>query len=408
MDDFHCSFCGKRRREVRKLISGPRVFICDECVGLCNDIIAKEEAQERPKYPRPKEIADELERYVIGQSRAKKALSVAVYNHYKRVAQRQQAHGKPGTHEVEVSKGNILMVGPTGSGKTLLAQTLAKKLDVPFAIADATTLTEAGYVGEDVESVIKALYRNAGGDVEKASRGIVCIDEIDKIARKGGGPSVTRDVSGEGVQQALLKILEGKNATITPDGARNRPQQELIQIDTTNILFVCCGAFNGIEDIVRRRIGQQGMGFGAKLAEKKDDKDELRALARTEDLVKFGMIPEFMGRLPILVSCDELDVDALTRVLWQPKNALAKQYQRLFELEGVKLSFTDEALRAIADEAKRRKSGARGLRAIVEEVMLDVMYEIPSLTNVKECVVTEDVVKKRERPELIRDTKKAS
>ncbi len=408
MDDFHCSFCGKRRREVRKLISGPRVFICDECVGLCNDIIAKEEAQERPKYPRPKEIADELERYVIGQSRAKKALSVAVYNHYKRVAQRAHAPGKPGTHEVEVSKGNILMLGPTGSGKTLLAQTLAKKLDVPFAIADATTLTEAGYVGEDVESVIKALYRNAGGDVEKASRGIVCIDEIDKIARKGGGPSVTRDVSGEGVQQALLKILEGKNATITPDGARNRPQQELIQIDTTNILFICCGAFNGLEDIVRRRIGQQGMGFGAKLADKKDDKDELRAMGRTEDLVKFGMIPEFMGRLPIIVSCDELDVDALTKVLWQPKNALAKQYQRLFELEGVKLSFTEDALRAIADEARRRKSGARGLRAIVEEVMLDVMYEIPSLTGIKECVVTHDVVVKRERPELIRDTKKAS
>ncbi len=405
MDDFHCSFCGKRRKEVRKLISGPRVFICDECVGLCNDIIAKEEAQERPKYPRPKEITEELERYVIGQSRAKKAMSVAVYNHYKRVAQRSQPHGKG---EVEVSKGNILMVGPTGSGKTLLAQTLAKKLDVPFAIADATTLTEAGYVGEDVESIIKALYRNAGGDVEKASRGIICIDEIDKIARKGGGPSVTRDVSGEGVQQALLKLLEGKNATITPDGARNRPQQDLIQIDTTNILFICCGAFNGLEDIVRRRVGQHGMGFGAAIADKKDDKDSLRAMARTEDLVKFGMIPEFMGRLPILVSCDELDVDALTQVLWTPKNALAKQYQRLFELEGVKLSFTDEALRAIAEEAKRRKSGARGLRAIVEEVMLDGMYEIPSMTGVKECVVTRDVVVKRERPELIRDSKKAS
>ncbi|MEO6950805.1 MAG: ATP-dependent Clp protease ATP-binding subunit ClpX [Polyangia bacterium] len=405
MDDFHCSFCGKRRKEVRKLISGPRVFICDECVGLCNDIIAKEEAQERPKYPRPKEITDELERYVIGQNRAKKAMSVAVYNHYKRVAQRSQPHSKG---DVEVSKGNILMIGPTGSGKTLLAQTLAKKLDVPFAIADATTLTEAGYVGEDVESVIKALYRNAGGDVEKASRGIICIDEIDKIARKGGGPSVTRDVSGEGVQQALLKLLEGKNATITPDGARNRPQQELIQIDTTNILFICCGAFNGLEDIVRRRTGQQGMGFGAQLSEKKDDKDALRAMARGEDLVKFGMIPEFMGRLPIMVSCDELDVDALTKVLWSPKNALAKQYQRLFELEGVKLSFTDDALHAIAEEAKRRKSGARGLRAIVEEVMLDVMYEIPSMTGVKECVVTRDVVVKRERPELIRDTKKAS
>jgi ATP-dependent Clp protease ATP-binding subunit ClpX len=407
MDDFHCSFCGKRRREVRKLISGPRVFICDECVALCNDIIAKEEAQERPKYPRPKEIADELDRYVIGQARAKKALSVAVYNHYKRVGQKQQGGAKAA--EVEVQKGNVLLLGPTGCGKTLLAQTLAKKLDVPFAIADATTLTEAGYVGEDVESVIKALYRNAGGDVEKAARGIVCIDEIDKIARKGGGPSVTRDVSGEGVQQALLKILEGKQATITPDGARNRPQQELIQIDTTNILFVCTGAFNGLEDIVRRRVGQKGLGFGAQLSTRKeDDKDELRAMARTEDLVKYGMIPEFMGRLPIIVSCDALDVDALTKVLWQPKNALAKQYERLFELEGVKLRVTEDALRAIAEEAHRRKSGARGLRAIVEEVMLDVMYEIPSLTGVSECVVTRDVVTNRERPQLIRDTKKAS
>jgi ATP-dependent Clp protease ATP-binding subunit ClpX len=407
MDDFHCSFCGKRRREVRKLISGPRVFICDECVALCNDIIAKEEAQERPKYPRPKEIAEELEKYVIGQNRAKKALSVAVYNHYKRVGARPPgASGK--ANDVEVSKGNILLLGPTGSGKTLLAQTLAKKLDVPFAIADATTLTEAGYVGEDVESVIKALYRNAGGDVEKAARGIVCIDEIDKIARKGGGPSVTRDVSGEGVQQALLKILEGKHATITPDGARNRPQQELIQIDTTNILFICTGAFNGLEDIVRRRVGERGLGFGAKLADRNDDKDQLRALARTEDLVKYGMIPEFMGRLPIIVSCDALDVDALTQVLWKPKNALAKQYQRLFELEGVKLRFAEDALRAIAEEAHRRKSGARGLRAIVEEVMLDVMYEIPSLTGVQECVVTRDVVINRERPQLIRDTKKAS
>ncbi len=405
MDDFHCSFCGKRRREVRKLISGPRVFICDECVALCNDIIAKEEAQERPKYPRPKEITEELDRYVVGQPRGKKALSVAVYNHYKRVG--QQKAGK--TNEAEVQKGNILLLGPTGCGKTLLAQTLARKLDVPFAIADATTLTEAGYVGEDVESVIKALYRNAGGDVDKAARGIVCIDEIDKIARKGGGPSVTRDVSGEGVQQALLKILEGKQATITPDGARNRPQQELIQIDTTNILFVCTGAFNGLEDIVRRRVGQQGLGFGAKLTAKNDgDKDTLRALARTEDLVKYGMIPEFMGRLPIIVSCDALDVDALTEVLWKPKNALAKQYQRLFELEGVKLRFSEDALRAIAEEAHRRKSGARGLRAIVEEVMLDVMYEIPSMTGVSECVVTRDVVINRERPQLIRDTKKAS
>jgi ATP-dependent Clp protease ATP-binding subunit ClpX len=401
MDDFHCSFCGKRRREVRKLISGPRVFICDECVGLCNDILAKEEAAERPKYPTPKEIVAELDRYIIGQGSAKKALAVAVYNHYKRIGLR----GKPS--EVEVQKGNILLIGPTGCGKTLLAQTLAKKLDVPFAIADATTLTEAGYVGEDVESVIKALYRNAGGDVERAARGIICIDEIDKIARKGGVPSPTRDVSGEGVQQALLKILEGKTATITPDGARNRPQQELIQIDTTDILFICTGAFNGIEDIVRRRVGERGLGFGAAIGTTKDDKDALRSQSRTEDLIKFGMIPEFMGRLPIIVSADELNVDALTDVLWKPKNALARQYERLFEMENVKLRFTEDALRAIAEEAHRRKSGARGLRAILEEVMLDVMYEIPSLTGVRECVVNRDVVVQRERPLLVKE-KKAS
>src|SRR6187551_2666410 len=402
MDDFHCSFCGKRRREVRKLISGPRVFICDECVALCNDIIAKEEAAERPKYPRPREIWDELNKYVIGQDRAKKALSVAVHNHYKRIGQ----HGKAG--EVEIQKGNILLLGPTGCGKTLLVQTLAKKLDVPFAMADATTLTEAGYVGEDVDSVIKALYRNAGNDPEKASRGIICIDEIDKIARKGGGPSVTRDVSGEGVQQALLKILEGRTATITPDGARNRPQQELIQIDTTDILFICTGAFNGLEDIVRRRVGERGLGFGATIGATKDDKDALRGQARTEDLIKFGMIPEFMGRLPIIVSCDALDVAALTEVLWKPRNALAKQYHRLFELEGVKLNFRPDALTAIAEEAARRNSGARGLRAILEEVMLDVMYEIPSLTGVKECVVTRDVVENRARPELVLESKAAS
>jgi ATP-dependent Clp protease ATP-binding subunit ClpX len=403
MDDFHCSFCGKRRREVRKLISGPRVFICDECVALCNDIIAKEEAQERPKYPRPKEIAEELDKYCIGQTRAKKALAVAVYNHYKRVGQKQQ--GKAG--EVEVQKGNVLLLGPTGCGKTLLAQTLAKKLDVPFAIADATTLTEAGYVGEDVESVIKALYRNAGGDIDKTQRGIVCIDEIDKIARKGGGPSVTRDVSGEGVQQALLKILEGKHATITPDGARNRPQQELIQVDTTNILFVCTGAFNGIEEIVRRRVGERGLGFGAHIGKGEESKNGLRAMTRTEDLIKFGMIPEFMGRLPIIVAADDLDVDMLVEILWKPKNALAKQYERLFEMEGVKLRFTEDALQGIAEEATRRKSGARGLRAILEEVMLDVMYEIPSLTGVTECVVTRDVVVSRSRPQLVRE-KKAS
>lgn len=401
MDDFHCSFCQKRRREVRKLISGPRVFICDECVALCNDIIAKEEAAERPRYPRPKEIFDEVDRYVIGQDRAKKALSVAVYNHYKRIGQRGKAA------DVEIQKGNILLIGPTGCGKTLLVQTLARKLDVPFAMADATTLTEAGYVGEDVDSVIKSLYRNAGNDPEKASRGIVCIDEIDKISRKGGGPSITRDVSGEGVQQALLKILEGKQATITPDGARNRPQQELIQVDTTNILFVCTGAFNGLEEIVRRRIGKSGLGFGAAISKGEESKNELRAMARTEDLIKFGMIPEFMGRLPIIVGADELDVDDLAQILWKPKNALAKQYERLLEMEGVKLRFTEDAMRSVAEEAARRKSGARGLRAILEEVMLDVMYEIPSLTGVSECVVTRDVVVSRGRPQLIKE-KKAS
>jgi ATP-dependent Clp protease ATP-binding subunit ClpX len=307
-----------------------------------------------------------------------------------------------------VQKGNIILLGPTGSGKTLLAQTLAKKLDVPFAIADATTLTEAGYVGEDVESVVKGLFRAAGGDVEKTARGIICIDEIDKIARKGGAPSPTRDVSGEGVQQALLKILEGKTATITPDGARNRPQQELIQIDTTDILFICTGAFNGIEDIVRRRVGQRGLGFGAAIGGQEDDKDSLRRAVRTEDLIKFGMIPEFMGRLPVIVSCDQLDVEALTEVLWRPRNALAKQYQRLFELEGVKLTFRPDALNAIATEATRRASGARGLRAILEEVMLDVMYEIPSLSGVKECVVTREVVESRGRPELVLESKAAS
>jgi ATP-dependent Clp protease ATP-binding subunit ClpX len=402
MEEYQCSFCGKQRREVRKLISGPRVFICDECVTLCNDILSKEDAAERPKYPPPRAIVEELDRYVVGQDAAKRAMAVAVYNHYKRIGQR----GKQS--DVELQKGNILLIGPTGSGKTLLAQTLAKKLDVPFAIADATTLTEAGYVGEDVESVVKALFRAAGGDVEKTARGIICIDEIDKIARRSGGPSPTRDVSGEGVQQALLKILEGKTATITPDGARNRPQQELIQIDTTDILFICCGAFGGLEDTVKRRVGQRGMGFGSQSTTTDLSPDELRRQARTDDLVKFGMIPEFMGRLPVIVSCDGLDVDALTEVLWKPRNALAKQYQRLFDIEGVKLVFREDALRALAEEAHRRNTGARGLRAILEEVMLEVMYEIPSMTGVKECVITREVVEQRSRPELVTETKAAS
>jgi ATP-dependent Clp protease ATP-binding subunit ClpX len=402
MDDFHCSFCGKRRREVRKLISGPRVFICDECVSLCNDILSKEDAQERPRYPKPAEISEELDKYVIGQNRAKKTLAVSVYNHYKRLLSRTRAG------DVDIHKGNVLIIGPTGCGKTLLAQTLAKKLDVPFAIADATTLTEAGYVGEDVESVIKSLFRNANGDIEKAQRGIVCIDEIDKISRRGSGPAVTRDVSGEGVQQALLKLLEGKHATITPDGNRNRPQQDLIQVDTTDILFVCCGAFNGLEDIIRRRVSERGMGFGAKISARNDeDKDALRAQVRTEDLIKYGMIPEFLGRIPIIVSCDSLDENALMDVLWKPKNALTKQYARLFEMEGVKLRFTDDAMLAVAREAYRRKSGARGLRAIMEEVMLEVMYEIPSMTGVRECVINADVILHRQQPQLILE-KKAS
>jgi len=402
MDDLSCSFCGKRRKEVRKLISGPKVFICDECVSLCNEIIAREDAAPGSSFPKPKEIYQDLDAYIIGQARAKKALSVAVYNHYKRLS-----FAKQRSADVEVSKGNILMIGPTGVGKTLLAQTLARRLDVPLAMADATTLTEAGYVGEDVESVVKTLYRAAGGDVEKAQRGIVFIDEIDKIARRGSGPSTTRDVSGEGVQQGLLKILEGKKTTITPDGARNRPQQDLVQIDTTNILFICSGSFTGLEEIIRRRMGDRGLGFGAKVDPRQEDLNAIRAQARTEDLIKYGMIPEFMGRLPVIVACDDLSVDDLVEVLWQPKNSLVRQYQCLFELEGVKLRFEQDALRAIAEEASKRKSGARGLRSILEDVMLDVMYEIPSLKGVTECIIDPDVIAKRADPTLVRE-KKAS
>ena len=401
MDDIRCSFCGKRRSEVRKLISGPNVYVCDECVALCNEIIEQDESPAHRQYPRPQEILDELDRYVIGQDGAKRALAVAVYNHYKRISYK----GKPG--DVELAKGNILLLGPSGCGKTLLAQTLARKLDVPFAMADATTITEAGYVGEDVESIIKSLYRAADGDVERASHGIVCLDEVDKIARRAGGPSVSRDVSGEGVQQALLKMLEGRKATITPDGSRNRPQQELIQVDTTNILFICTGSFTGVEDQVRNRVGEKGLGFGATVDRNLEDKNALRAKVQHEDLIKYGMIPEFVGRIPIVVSCDDLDVDSLTKILWKPKNALVRQYQRLFEMEGVRLRVTPEAMRAVAEEAYRRKSGARGLRSIIEEVMLDVMYELPSLEGIVECVIDEPTIVDRSRPKLIRE-KKAS
>jgi len=401
MDDLSCSFCGKSRREVRKLISGPKVFICDECVNLCNEIIAREDGAPGHRFPKPKEIYTELEEYIIGQSRAKKVLAVAVYNHYKRLGASQR------TADVEVSKGNILLIGPTGVGKTLLAQTLARKLDVPLAMTDATTLTEAGYVGEDVESVVKTLFRSAGNDLEKAQRGIIFIDEIDKIARRGSGPSTTRDVSGEGVQQGLLKILEGKMTTITPDGARNRPQQELVQIDTTNILFICSGSFTGLEELIRRRLGERGLGFGAKVDPREEDLNTVRAQARTEDLIKYGMIPEFMGRLPVIVTCNDLSVSDLREVLWRPKNSLVRQYECLFQLEGVKLSFEQDALNAIAEETHRRKSGARGLRSILEEVMLDVMYELPSLTGVTECIIDEGVIVDRTDPQLVR-AKKAS